>query len=257
MDKHFFELTDRNTLLEGIEDTPTSRKLGGKKTEEVPDKIRMYIATNPAPVNIRDFMKANGKDIPPEVELFKSYDVFLLPHSVGIIKEGGWEKVGQVGYRMEFTNDDQSVVLNLLPNASYTRRVGGGFKFEAALGLNGNIEPPLELTNLLDKIEWLGAGGKLQASTEASFVGNISFSVYSTDIQAIGKNGNYSEWQFNKSELPLHGQDIEMNQILLVDRFADTISYRCKAYVNISSWLGNNSIRRETDWVEMKCRIRK
>jgi len=102
----------------------------------------------------------------------------------------------------------------------------------------------------------LGAGGKLQASTDNSIFGNISLSVYTTEIQAIGKNGNYSEWQFNKTELPLHGRDIEMSQILLIDRFTDSIRYKCKAYVNITSWLGFNSIRRETEWLEISIKVK-
>lgn len=256
MDKHFFELSSKDTLIEGIEDSPSNRKLGGEKSPQASDKIRLYIGTKPSIINIRDFIRSSGKEIPSDLELFKSYEIYVLSHSLGIIKEGGWEKVNQVGYRMEFNDNSNSVVLDLLPQPKYTKNLGGELKFDASLSLEGSIRPPLELNNLIDKIEWLSAGGKLQASTDSSFVGNISFSVYTTDIQAIGKNGDYSEWQFNKTEYPLHGSDIEMSQILLIDRFTDTIKYKCKAYVNITSWLGINSVRRETDWFEVNIKIK-
>ncbi len=256
MDKHFFDLTDRDTLIEGIEDAPSNRKLGGEKDNNASDKIRMYIGSRPSIVNIRDFISSSSKEIPKDLELFKSYEMYILSHSVGIIKEGGWKKVNQIGYRMEFNDQSNSVVLDLLPQPKYTKNLGGELKFDASLSLNGVVGTPIELKNLIDKIEWLSASGKLQASTDNSFVGNISFSVYTTDIQAIGKNGNYSEWQFNETEYPLHGRDIEMNQILLVDRFIDSIEFKCRAYVNISSWLGINTVRRETDWIDVNVKIK-
>jgi len=152
MDKRFFDLTNKNTLIEGIEDTPSNRKLGGEKSTEESDKIRMYVGTKPSIINIRDFIRSSGKEIPLDLEVFKSYEMYLLSHSVGIIKEGGWDKVNQIGYRMELNADSNSVVLDLIPQPKYIKNLGGELKFDASIGLNGSIKPPLELTNMIDKI---------------------------------------------------------------------------------------------------------
>ena len=255
MDKHYFELSKNNTLIDSIEEKSQDRKLGGDIID-TDDKIRIYIGTNPLLINIRNFIIGSNKVIPKEFELYSSYDVYILSHSIGIIKEGGWEKINQVGYRMEFSSNDQAVVLDLLPQSKFIKKVGVNLEIEATLGLNGNLSIPTNMTKLLDNVEWLGIGSKLQASTNNSIVGNISFSIYSNEITAIGKNGNYSEWLFNHTDLPLSGKDLEMSQILLIDRFASNISYKCKAYVNISSWLGYNTVRRETDWITIEHKLK-
>ncbi|WP_221392001.1 hypothetical protein [Dyadobacter sp. NIV53] len=62
--------------------------------------------------------------------------------------------------------------------------------------------------------------GKFKAAINNSITGRFSFAVQTPEIMAIGKGNSYSEWLFIKSEKPLYGSDIEMFQVILVDRFA-------------------------------------
>jgi hypothetical protein len=252
MDKQIFELTRRNSLLYDIEQSPDERSMGGNEINEDGDKIRLYIGTNPVVINLKEFYEKTGKNIPDEIQLFKGYKLYLLSHSVGIIKDGGLKKVSQVGYRMEFEEGSQVKVNDLLPQSDYIKTIGGKFSLEAGLSIDGSLSIPTEVTEYLSEIEWVGLGGKLQATTNTSLIGNLSFATYSNKIAAIGKNSNYSEWQIKQTDEPLHGRDINMYQIIIVDMVVKKIKYRCKANINISSWMGLDTVRRETDWVNIQ-----
>src|SRR4051812_10899753 len=90
-----FDLTKRDTLFDSIEDE--KRKLGGEQEDE---PIRLYMGKRPILLDLKKFLQESGKDVQAD-GMFRHYNMYLLSHSVGVLKEGGWRKVNQIGYRME------------------------------------------------------------------------------------------------------------------------------------------------------------
>lgn len=253
MDKIFFDLTEKNSIEKHFEIPPLERKAGGTPNIEI-EKIRMYIGSNPIAFNLKELYKKSKKEIPPEIQIFKSYNVFIINHTVGVIQEGGWEKVKQVGYRMRFSAENEVTVLDVLPQSKYVTNLEGNLNFEADLNLNGELSTPDKVTNLINQIEGVGIGGKLKVATNSSIVGRFNFSVITSEIQSIGKGNNYSEWIFNRVDKPLVGDDIEMFQIILADRFIEELSFEASIYSIISTWNFLPS-RRQSDWITIKCKL--
>lgn len=253
-DKIFFELSNEDSVISNLEVPPSMRKLGGSP-DIATDTIRLFIGTKPVAFNLKKLYQKIGKQIPPEIEIFKSYNAYILNHNVGAIKEGGGQKIVQIGYRVKFPNDSKIVVLDVMPQSKFVTNIEGKFNFEADLNLNGELSIPSQLTKLLEEnIEYVGLGGKLKASTDNNIVGRFSFSVQTPVIQSIGKGNNYSEWVFEKDDKPLHGDDFEMYQIILVDRFEESIEFEANIYAVINTWNLITS-RRESNWVKVRCEL--
>jgi hypothetical protein len=253
-DKIYIELSDKNSAIEGIETPPSKRQLGGTP-DIATDKIRLYIGSKPIAFNLKTLYETLGKELPPEIQIFKSYNAYIINHTIGVIREGGIDNIKQIGYRVRFSSETDIIVLDVMPQAKYIKNIGGDFNFEADLNLNGELSVPDELTEFLkENVQYVGVGGKLKAATDNKVVGRFSFSVQTPEIQSIGKGNNYSEWCFNKSDTPLYGNDIEMYQIVLVDRFADDLTFEANVYTTLSLW---NMIpsRRESKWVEISCEL--
>lgn len=255
MEKLELELTRNNTVIEGFETPPDDRLQGGEEPDIQADKIRMYIGTRPFAFNLKKLYKKLGKEIPPEIQIFKSYDAYILNHSVGVIKEGGIKKINQIGYLVNFPDDIEILVLDTMPQTKFISKIEGNFQFQADLNLNGELTVPDSLTKLIaENIENVGIGGKLKASTVNSIVGRFSFAVVSPEIQSVGKGSKNSEWVFNKGDKELYGDDIEMFQIILVDRFVKEISFKVRLYTTISTF-NFLPIRRESAWQDISCKL--
>jgi|GEM_PF-6852227 len=257
MDIQPIELTTASNVLgKDFEITPSQRLQGGNEPDIETSKIRMYIGTKPMLTDIRKLYKKINKPVPPEVELFKSYNAYFLPHTVGVIQEGGSDSIRQIGYQMKFPANAEVSVLNVLPESKFITKVGGGFGFEADLSLNGEAHIPESVTAWAESTEMLGLGGKLRLSTANNIIGRFKFSVVTSEIMSIGKGSTYSEWVFNRGESPLFGNDIEMYQLILVDKFYSepVLKFQARVYCVISTW-GLIPSRRESDWIPLECRL--
>ncbi|MCU0440367.1 MAG: hypothetical protein MUC49_20950 [Raineya sp.] len=254
-DKLFFDLTEKNVFEEDFEISPSNRIAGGDPDIEV-NRIRMYIGSNPVVFNLRELYEKAKKEIPPEIDIFTSYNVFIINHTIGVVQEGGWDKVQQIGYRMRFLTPKKVRVLDVLPQSKYIKKIAGIFNFEADLHLNGEISSPDKITDIIEQadIASVGIGGKLRVATNSSIVGRFSFQVITPEVQSIGKGSDYSEWIFNKTDRPLVGDDIEMFQIVLADRFTTELPFEACIYSTISTWNFLPS-RRNSDWVQIKCKL--
>ena len=253
-DKHYFELTAREAVSQQFEIAPDERKMGSGEPDLATDMIRMYIGTNPVAYNLKELFKKSNRPIPPKIQIFKSYNVYIINHTVGIVKEGGWEKVRQIGYRMKFMPGQEVTVLDVMPQSKYVTQVGATLNFDAQLDLNGELSPPNQLTELLNNIDGVGVGGKLKVAAQGSVVGRFTFDVITPEIQSIGKGNDYSEWIFKRVDHPLVGDDIEMFQIVLVNRFAEELKFEASIYSTISTWNFIPSSRK-SEWINVTCKL--
>ena len=247
------DLGVESAINKNSEIPPNERFLGGDEPDLQANKIRMYIGNRPIVFNLKQLYRKSNKQVPPEIQIFKSYNAYILTHTIGVIKDGGWDKIHHIGFRVEFPKNSDIIVLDVMPQSKFITTIGGKFQFEADFNLNGELSLPKEVSTFLENIENVGIGGKLKVATDNSLVGRFSFSVISPEVVSIGKGSNYSEWIFYKSDKPLHGNDIEMYQIVLVDRDLTELSYRSKLYSVISSSF--MSSMRESEWIDVKCKL--
>jgi len=166
---NIFDLTSENNVVKQFEVPPASRVLGGDIPDIEKGRIRLYIGNRPTALNLKKLYSQLGKEIPPEIELFKSYNAYILTHRVGIIKVGGFDSINQVGYRIRFSKDEPVIVLDLMPQARFIKNIEGNFNFDAELSINGQLRVPEQLTEFLDKnVEFATLGGKFKAATSAT-----------------------------------------------------------------------------------------
>lgn len=241
--------TDPNLLV-----PPSQRHLGGDEPDIEADRLRLRIGDRPIARNLRRLYELSDRQLPDTLEVFTSYDLWLLTHAVSVIKEGGYKRVRHLGYRMSFQEKPRVTVVDILPQTHFVTKVGGFFRAETDIQLNGEAKVPDSLTELLEEVESISLGGQIRISAEANVVGRVSFSVMTPVIQAVGVGSNGSEWVFRKDEQPLLGDQL-MIQIVLTPRRLREIKFRAQLHAAITTFDFLPALL-ESDWLDLECELR-
>ncbi|WP_221392000.1 hypothetical protein [Dyadobacter sp. NIV53] len=135
------DLTVDTNANENFEIPPGRREMGGDIPDIEVDNIRLFIGKQPVSLNLKKLNLILGKQVPPEIQLFKRYNVYVLTHKVGVMKVGGFKSVSEVGYKVRFSEEQPVNILNLMPQPKFVKNIGGDFSFDAALSINGARNP--------------------------------------------------------------------------------------------------------------------
>lgn len=251
------ELSSRNSITNDFEVPPHERHLKGEigAGSILSDKISIKVGNNPIVYNLKKLYELSGKTVPPEIQIFTSYDIWILNFNIGILRSGGLDNVRQVGFKVKYKNPEFVNVIETMPKTEFIKLLDGKLSFEADLGLNGHVNPPNIDLPLLGQEKALGIGGKLKLSTDNSIVGRLNFSVVSSLIMSVGIGSNTAEWIINKGEYPLYGDDITFTNIVMVDSGTEKIELEAMVYSTISVY---NLIpsRRSSQWMEISCNLK-
>jgi hypothetical protein len=94
----------------------------------------------PIGFRLRDLYAAAKLPIPDELALYKSYDLWVVPHRVSIIRRKGNAEVTAVGVEVEYDTEDKTCcVASLLPTHKFVDR--GSLSFRVKIGANGEASP--------------------------------------------------------------------------------------------------------------------
>ncbi len=233
--------------------SPLKRDLGTKADIE-DSNFRFRIGRRPLVYNLRNLYQASGRSLPNSLEIFISYDIWLLTHAVSIIKERGFKKVQQFGYQVCFPKDPKVTVIDVLPQTQFITKIGTSFKSETDIKINGQAAITNDLINLLEKVIPLSFGGKLTCSNHANIVARLSFSTISSVVQAAGVGDNESEWIFIKDEKPLLGDQI-MTQIILTPKYLERFNFKARIFATISTF-NFLPVRLKSKWVKLECNLK-
>jgi hypothetical protein len=246
------ELNQRSALDPDLLVAPSKRTFGTDPDIEV-GRLRLRVGERPVARNLRALYELRKRGLPEDLEVFISYDIWLLTHSVSVVKEGGFKKIRQIGYQMRFPDKPKVTVLEVLPQTDFVTRFGGFFKSEADIQINGHASVPESLTHLLDMVEYLSFDGQFTISKQLNVVGRVSFSVITPIIQAVGVGDNGSEWVFKKHDRPLLGDQLMM-QIVLTPRRVRRLNFKARVYATVSSF---NLVpaRFQSDWLDLQCML--
>lgn len=244
------QLDSQSALDQDLLVPPSKRTFGAEPDVEA-GRIRLRIGERPVARNLRVLYELSKREVPADLEVFISYDIWLLTHSISVVKEGGFKQIRQLGYQMKFPDRPRVTVLEVLPQTRFVTNVGGFFKGEADIQLNGQAAVPDSITHLLDYVEDLSLGGKVTLSNQINLVGRVSFAVMTPVIQAVGAGDSSSEWVFIKDEQPLLGDQL-MTQMILTPLRLNKLKFKARLYATISSF---NLIpaRFQSDWIDLEC----
>jgi hypothetical protein len=152
----------------------------------------------------RLFVKA-GKTLPPDLDVFAAYNIWLVAFGIGILRESGFGAVQRLGFSVTFPDKPRFTVIELLPQTKFVKKFGSHVKIETALGLNGSARVPEAVSQVVAQTDVLSADASLCLSAAADLVGTLSFSVFTPTVETIGIGCRRAEWAFEKSERPLLG----------------------------------------------------
>jgi len=230
------------------------RDLGSEGDISVKD-LEISLGDRPVARNLRRLYELGGRQIPPEVEVFDLYDIWLITHSIGIIKrENSSAYVKSIGYKADFTDTAEVYTIDLLPRTKFVSSFELSSKTEVALGLEGHAQVPEVVKTLLEQVEYIGADASIKLSTDNKLIGNLSFSVISPVIQAIGIGQSKCEWLFEEDKNPLIGDQI-MFQTILVPKETPSVKFKASGYAFIkTNWL-SFPVSFFTSDLELECKL--
>jgi hypothetical protein len=252
-------LDETHALNPGLGVAPSARHFG-ERPEVEKRNVQLRIGKRPLVRSLRDLYEKTGRAIPPDLEVFMSYRIWMITHVVSVVREPGLSSVKHLDYEVSFPDKPCVTVTDLLPQARFVTRLAvegkADWEFSAGLEANGSISAPPELGALITQSELLSVDGhadaKLTLANTGSLVGKISFRVVTSVISAVGVGDTWSRWMFTKEDLPMIG-DYIMVQTVLVPRVIETLSFKARVGATMTTF-GIPDKRRST-WINMKCSL--
>jgi hypothetical protein len=212
---------------------PPSQRSFGREPVVEKGRVRLRIGERPIVRNLKVLYRKSGKTLPPDLEVFAAYDIWLIVFVVGTVREAGFREVDRFGLTATFPEKPRVTVLNVLPQTRFVQRAGGLLKAEVGLALNGSAQVPEGVTQMLAQTDFLSADASMKLSADANLVGTLSFSVLTPVIQATGIGGRRAEWVFEKAEQPLVG-DQQMIVTLLAPKNLDELDVAARLSATVS-----------------------
>jgi hypothetical protein len=219
--------------LDPVLAVPPSQRTLGSEPQLRQARVRLRIGERPIVRDLKRVHRTMGKTLPPDFEVFSAYNIWMILFAVGIVRESGMREVDRFGFAVTFPDSPRVTVLSVLPQTRFVTRAGASLKAEAAVSLNGSATLPEAVAHALSQSDVLSADASLKISTEANVFGTLSFSVLTSVIQAIGTGGRHAEWQFEKSEQPLVG-DQHMAIVLLAPKSVEQLETTTRLSASIS-----------------------
>jgi hypothetical protein len=214
--------------------------------------LNVRLSDRPLPKNLCKLYAKSHAALAAELAVFDTYDLWLIPHSVGVLRKFGSAQVTALGYEADFHDAEQVYTLDMLPQTRFTTIIGGSIRLEADLGLEGHAELPEPARKLLDSLESLGGDARLKFSSDAKLLGRISFSLLSPAIQSVGVGKHRIVWQLDLDSQPLLGDQILL-QTVAVPAGTKQLQFQAKAYALIKSHAFSFPAMFETTLVDIFC----
>jgi hypothetical protein len=235
--------------------TPGDRHFGPEEPdadEMAINGLKVRLGDRPLARNLRRLYEKAHKKLPPNLSVYDSYDLFLIPHSVGLLRKSGTASVKAVGYEADFGDAEQVYTLEMLPQTRFVTRLDVSLHAEADLAVEGHAEVPAPARALLDVVESVGGDARLKLSAETKVLGRVSFSLLSPVIQSVGVGKSRIEWKLEADNTPLLGDQMLL-QTVAVPLGTESITMRSKAYVLLKPTRLSWPAMFETRSIEVTC----
>lgn len=221
-------------------------KFGGKgKIEE--GGFFAQIANQPIAFPLRKVFEELNQ--PVSLDLYKRFEVWLVPHRLAIVRRRGQAEPTSVGMEIEYQTDGRTcAAAALLPSFQFVvhgeARVRGTLTTAGEAGADtGTVAPPGP--------SLVKAGFEFSSQADGKLGFQFQATVCTPVIAAVGLGASRCEWRFDKLNEPLFGKDIETWTALVLPKRMDEVTYRARFYMNTRTLF--LSTRRESDWVSVVC----
>ena len=116
------ELGPQRAVAPNLLTRPPERKYGGPEADIQFKGVRLRVGRRPIVFNLKKLYEKSGRELPGDLEVFGSYDMWVFTHSVGVVQEGGWQYIQQLGFHVKFGERPIVTNLELLPQDVTARR---------------------------------------------------------------------------------------------------------------------------------------
>lgn len=233
-------LTSEDALNPDLDEPLSQTPLGGE-TQIEEKNITVRIGQRPIVRSLRELYEKANKELPPDLQVFNSFRLWMITHVVSVVRERGLRGISHVSYEVQFPPEPRVTTVQVLPQTRFIKKIEGGIKtdwvVDVGLGVTGQIAPPAAITELLEQADFISVNGEVKAKIDISnkihLVGNLSFAVVTPLIAAVGVGGDYCRWDFSKDKVPLIGDHL-MVQILLVPKHVYELEFEARVAATIS-----------------------
>jgi hypothetical protein len=209
------------------------------------------VSDQPIGLNLRSLFADLGNNIPPEVTLYKQFEVWLIPHRFSLIRRRGLAEPTYVGLVVEYIHENATCsVISLIPGPAMQQhgKIHFGADYSGNLSATGAVSSGQLLTGVPDMIH--GALG-FRVATDGGLAFRFEAVVSTPVVSAVGIGSSRCEWGFEKREEPLFGKTIETWSVLVLPKRRKELRYRIKYYYLVRTLFF--ATRRESDFIEVVC----
>jgi len=230
----------------GLLRNPHELHYGGADIEK--GSLRVRIGRRPIAMDIASLYRRRGRAVPDEYMVFEGHNIWLLNHSVGILRGRGALDPSHVHYEIEFA-DDRAIITDVLPQPKFLRQGTGGLRCEAEIRLNGRAVPAAEAEANPAPADNIMFGAELNPFVGDDTVGRVSFPVLTPNLQAAGAGDMIGQWILERSGEPFSG-DQSLMELVLLDRHIRRLSCRVRVSASVTSFFGF-PLKMRGDWVQL------
>jgi len=209
---------------------------------------------NPIGLSLRSVLEypdgLGTEEVPAKelVQLYERFELWLIPHSVSIVRRGGGYEPAYVGLEVQYKNQGRTCsIRSLIPSPHF---VTHGW-FRAVLGLSGELSEAGSEPLRSAAADVLGLSIGVQASAELRAV--VSATVVTPFIAAVGLESDRCEWRFDRHDTPLFGCDIRTFAVVALPRRQNDLTYGIRYYIGLRKFILTRRI--ESDWCDVQCKL--
>lgn len=212
-------------LLEDLEVAAFAK--GEDLAKKVKETFNLGLGDRPYAQSVKKLYETSERKLPPKFAALKG-ETYIVTHAIGMVaKQSAANDITILGYKASI--DGAGATVDLFPNTRVRDFISADLKFNAGVAADGSAKTPELLGNLAKDVINLGAGAELHLGTEANLVGNLTLSVKTPVIQAVGQASSTVTWQFDKADNPLVGDQV-MIQTVLVPKGQETLKLNIQGF---------------------------
>ena len=220
----------------------------GSDPEERGFSVR--IGDRPVGVSLPKLVQSLGGEIPPDLDVYKRFGIWLVPHRLGVMRRSGSYEPTSIGLEIEYlTGGATCSVVGLLPAPEFVERA----KIGVGLRAGGQISAAGDLACLTEAVSAAAPSSEATFSLQGEMAVRFDVSVVTPVISATGVGSSRAEWLFTKHDESLYGRDVETWSIVLLQKRAKELVYRARYNLVMRRFLV--PVRYESEWEEARCTL--
>ena len=131
-----FSLSAKDSRASELFVDPLKRTFGKNGDIEI-NKIRIRLGRRPTVYPLTELYEKAAKKIPDEYTLYIAYDIWIINMSLGIMSEGGWKSIKQVGCQIKYSDSPKVSILDMIPQTDFIQKASGSFVSNTSISITG------------------------------------------------------------------------------------------------------------------------